>query len=724
MLQNLVLTLRGIYHISMSVTKRISMNDMKIQLTEHQQKAFDVIKTCLTDDTTQVMILKGYAGTGKTTLLSLVADFLRDNHLNFQLAAPTGRAAKVLRDKIGSVGISYVDEHGNKVSSEVSGQTLHRTIYSRDLKCIEIENEDKSKKSFRFVFPVRSASASIHALIVDESSMVSDMINSTEFFVFGSGRLLTDVIAYARQSGISKMLFVGDDAQLPPVGDKNSQALNEDYFRGMGFNTRVVEMTEVVRQAGESGILRAANYIRGILGEDSRNRQSFVIEDNGDDIIDITNSNAAEQYTDMFPVPEVGNSAFVCFSNRRSYEMNKAIREILFPDMAKETIGDILLICSNSYDVFGCEMFNGDMVKVVGVGEEEVHRNVPVTHKGEKRHVDLVFRPVEIMYPNSNKVVNCIILRNMIDTPERDISVWEQKALYIDFCIRNSKLKEGTGEFKKMLVSDPYFNALKVKFGYAMTCHKSQGGEWDVAFVDYSGRCGLFDDALRWCYTATTRAKRQLRIINPPHITFVSNLKFSDITKVSKLPSGFWRNDASCMSPFHTTDTQLPLRLKCMGIIEAVRNTPFRLANVQSLNYRERYDFEYHGEHLFIDALYDGSGTFKPLQTVGDGSPKDQLANIVNNAFLVPQHAPVCFGDENLDNVYQRVYAAADEVGLRITNVVNDAVHFFILFCFYSPEACSVIQFYLSRGKLSTALPKSTMGKDDVRLVELIKKIM
>ena len=174
---------------------------MSFTLLSQQQSAFSEIQSFLKNDG-NIFILKGYAGTGKTTMIKYIVDYLQEQNVHFTVMAPTGRAAKVLRDKVGF------------------GATIHRSIYSKQLTCIEVEDEDKSKKSFQFVFPILEEPSGIDLAIVDESSMISDVESYGEFFVFGSGRLLTDLLSSAKAQGIRKILFVGAPAQLPPVTDQ------------------------------------------------------------------------------------------------------------------------------------------------------------------------------------------------------------------------------------------------------------------------------------------------------------------------------------------------------------------------------------------------------------------------------------------------------------------------------------------------------------------------
>ena len=221
-------------------------------LTESQQPIFEQIVDFINSEEKKVFILKGYAGTGKTTMIKELVTFLDKQEVETIVMAPTGRAAKVLRDKVGR------------------GETIHKGIYDFDsLVCIEEETEDVSKKSFRYMFPVHKVmskeSRPFSVAIVDESSMISDTENHGEFFTFGSGRLLTDLLEYVTNTGIKKIIFVGDDAQLPPVTENESQALDPNYFVSRGMIVETATMTDVIRQDESSEILSIATEIRSLL---------------------------------------------------------------------------------------------------------------------------------------------------------------------------------------------------------------------------------------------------------------------------------------------------------------------------------------------------------------------------------------------------------------------------------------------------------------------------
>lgn len=678
---------------------------MANSLTESQQAAFNSIKTFLHNDS-DIFVLKGYAGTGKTHLITQLTQYLDDEKCAYELLAPTGRAAKVLRDRMGK------------------GRTIHSCIYDRDLICINDEQGDESKKSYRFYFPIIEVPCDFKIVIVDESSMISNVENRNEFLTFGSGILLADLLQFSKVCGINKVIFVGDPAQLPPVMDSHSCALDVEYLSGLGHKVESAELTEVVRQEEDNGVLKQATKMRNLLNLPRADRQELSLDSDGNDVIELNASELPEQFTDLFPIPEVGNGITICFSNRQCYFVNQAIRSILFPGEHTIRMGDIIIINNNNYKTYGIPIFNGDMAKVTAVGDVECHRNIPVTIEKEKRHIDLSFRNIELYFAKENTIVKCKVFDDLLHSGEADLSAWQLRAVYIDFILRNQHLKTGTPEFKNALINDQYFNALKVKFGYAATCHKAQGGEWDTVFVDYSGRCGLADDHLRWCYTATTRAKRRLYAINAPHITSFDKLSFTSISKFSKAPKDFWQDDDTLTTTYHPSTDMIGVRLKHLGIEEALKDTDFRIANVGVYNWQDKFDFvSSSGEQVHIDAYYDGAGFFKLLTVKGDGSSHDMLCQLINTSMAEPRNFNYQPSNEMMRQLYQLVSTAAAEADVRIVNVVEAPQQYYVNYHLITDARFAVIKFHHTANGLSVAMPMSELGSADEKLKRMIEII-
>ena len=446
------------------------------------------------------MILKGYAGTGKTFLIGHMARFLTDRKLGVALLAPTGRAARVMTEKTG-----------------IPAHTIHRYIYNLD----ELKEHDDEHSRFKFFFQLKTSAQdeTRTVIIVDESSMVSDNESEGEFIRFGSGKLLTDLFEYARMQDPTqhtKILFIGDDAQLPPVGMNCSPALDTEYLKA-SFNVKptTCELTQVVRQRANSKILEAATTIRENIRTNRFNQ--LIISESKPEIIATEQGDIAkrwkEAYKHQLPPP------FVCitYSNDAALRYNLLTRAALWGGTGDESVrpGDFLIIIANNR-LTG--LLNGDIAIVLAVEAEPVTKKPRIFVDGVETHIELKFRSIEIGYevPERGKTRQRIcILENVLYSDRRDISPEEQKALYVDFKMRHSHLKPNTKAFTEAIVEDEYFNALRVKFGYAGTCHKAQGGEWPAAVVVFEFQ-RTDKDAQRWAYTAITRAKNQLFGVNLP----------------------------------------------------------------------------------------------------------------------------------------------------------------------------------------------------------------
>lgn len=496
----------------------------QLTLTNDQRIALEKLSAFLESDD-RVFILQGYAGSGKTTLLKGVVEYLDSLQKHYQLMAPTGRAAKVINQKTG-----------------FESTTIHKGIYSfEELEEIE-QGVDKNDVSFLYQFKLRN-NKGIHdsVLIVDEASMVSDVLSEGEFFRFGSGHLLQDLITYSRtqEAGISsKIIFIGDPAQLPPIGMNNSPALDRDYIQDTyQLSAEVVEMKEVKRLDADNGILLKATKIRQSLTSGFFN--DFDLRENKKDVFNPSYHNYLETYK-----AQQGKKIIICYKNKTALELNKDIRIDKFGNDLPIQSSDTVIIGSNNYNL---GIMNGEFAVVSEASPSIESREVHFKMKDDKTgSVRLIWRRVTIILPDENrqsKTVSGYILENYL-YGDNYLKPEEQRALYVDFKNRHPKLKKGTEEFKEAISSDKYFNAIQLKYGYAVTCHKAQGGEWPNAFIFWDrGVANNFNfletkhnktgktnaDFYRWAYTAVTRASKKMFAINPPHFTSFSEMTFVDL---------------------------------------------------------------------------------------------------------------------------------------------------------------------------------------------------
>lgn len=455
-----------------------------MELTILQNKVFEQIKAFLNSDAS-VFILRGYAGTGKTTMVKVIADYIKQSR-QLAMMAPTGRAARVLATKTGHKAV-----------------TIHKAIYAK----AHIEPKkvkDIAESEYKFVFPINeSENGGNIVAIVDEASMVCSRKIEHELFIFGTDNLMEDLLTFVRPNFGGKVIFVGDPAQLPPVGESVSNALRAEYFKEKGLKVVEAELTEVLRQKGDSVILKNAMMIRDLLQKDKRNQ--LVFEEQKDDVEMVPSEQFLDKYLKYRKESGRHDSVIICYSNKSANRYNRDIRKSLYGGDVPLRENDILLITQNNYRL---NRMNGEFVPVLSVGAR-TQQSAPVYAQigGKRQRIVITLNFIQVTVPDGDgNPMLCMLLEDLLTSDKATISIDENRALYINFCMRHPSLKQGTQVFADALLNDEYYNAIRAKYGYAVTGHKCQGGEWGKVFVDYTDRTGLDDDSLRWAYTATTRA--------------------------------------------------------------------------------------------------------------------------------------------------------------------------------------------------------------------------
>jgi tRNA A37 threonylcarbamoyladenosine biosynthesis protein TsaE len=471
----------------------------------------------------KVFMLKGYAGSGKTTILKGLVDYLDAVEKDFALMAPTGRAAKVIRERTGQ-----------------EAYTVHKSIYSYE-NMVEIEEGD----SFFYYYKIRNNIDVVGKIfIVDEASMLSDAKSEGEFFRFGSGHLLSDLITFTRVTEPnvnSKIIFVGDPCQLPPVGDNSSKAFEAAYLNDkFNLSSEEMELKEVKRQVGESGILKAAAKIRKSISAGFFN--DFNLRPNGKDIFNPSYDSFLDTWQEAAS-PKI----IIASKNKTCLDLNLQIRERRFgsADLPVQK-SEIVIMGGNNYRK---GIFNGEFAVVNEVSDSITQRTVALRGKDP---VTLYWRDVELIFPDAestNKMVKGKMLENFL-YGDNFLKPEETQALYVDFTSRHKGLKPKSEEFKEAIMHDEYFNCLLMKFGYAVTCHKAQGGEWDNVFtvwdndntegfdcfIDKQRRAGKVNhNFYRWAYTAITRASSNLFALNPPFFNSYSSMSFLDAEVITSM---------------------------------------------------------------------------------------------------------------------------------------------------------------------------------------------
>ncbi len=428
-----------------------------------------------------ILIIKGFAGTGKTTMMKAFAELLKEFSIPAVMMAPTGRAAKVLSNYTGHPAF-----------------TIHRVIYRQ-----------KKAGAFDSGFELNYNKLKNGIFIVDEASMIS--IASYENTLFGSGNLLEDMLQYIFGTDNNSILIViGDTAQLPPVGFENSPALDKNEYEAMGFNVTEFTLTDIVRQASESGILHNATLLRQQLDDESvfSDFTPSLQVDNFTDIKRITGGELIEELSVCYDHYGMDETIVICRSNKRANLYNKGIRgSILFRE-EEITQGDMLMITKNNYfwlkDNKEIEFIaNGDIAEVIHIsGYEELYG---------KRFANVSLRLVDY----GELEIDTKIILDTLDSESAGMTKAEQEKFYKIVMEDYLDLPTAKKRYDAMK-ENPYFNALQVKFAYALTAHKAQGGQWKAVFIDqgFIPEEQLDRSYLRWLYTSFTRATEMLYLVN------------------------------------------------------------------------------------------------------------------------------------------------------------------------------------------------------------------
>lgn len=431
-------------------------------------------------------ILRGYAGTGKTTSVAALVKSLPAFRLRASLLAPTGRAAKVMTSYSGRIAL-----------------TIHKKIYRK-----------RSAVSMDMSFQLAPNLAEHTLFIIDEASMIADEWNTKNGSSF-----LKDVMEFVYNHKNCAVLFVGDTAQLPPVGSLDSPALNKTYIEeNFGLEVTETELKEVVRQGQKSGILANASMLRNLI-----NAHIEALEENSEETIALPHF-ITKGYKDIFRMTglklvegleyayrkfDIENSLVVCRSNKSANVYNQQIRARLLYREEELTGGDQIMVVRNNYfwlpdNEATSFIANGDMARIIRVRNEEERYGFRFSE------VQLEF----FDYPDAGQVT-CKVMLDTLGGETPNLSYEDSKKIYEGLMLDYEHISNKK-ERLLAIKQDPYYNALQIKFAYAVTCHKAQGGQWDAVFVDQGYLTDEMVDLefLRWLYTAVTRAKMELFLVN------------------------------------------------------------------------------------------------------------------------------------------------------------------------------------------------------------------
>ena len=427
-----------------------------------------------------IFLLKGYAGTGKTSLVGALVKTLDQLQQKCVLLAPTGRAAKVF---------SHYAGH--------PAYTIHKKIYRQKSFSNETDN-----------FSINDNLHQHTLFLVDEASMIAN--DGLAGSMFGTGRLLDDLVEYVYAGSDCRLMLIGDTAQLPPVGEEQSPALYADALKGYGLEVQEMMLTEVVRQMHDSGILWNATELRNYIVEEDYFTLPSVRIEGYPDVKVVPGYELIELIGECYDRVGMEETIVVCRSNKRAHQYNKGIRNsILYREEELET-GDLLMVAKNNY--FWTEG-NKD-VDFIANGDIAVVQRV----RREREMYGFRFADVILRFPDYNDMeLEVTILLDTLHTETPALPKEMNDKLFYSVLEDYMDIPTKRERMKKMK-TDPYYNALQVKYAYAVTCHKAQGGQWKRVFIDqgYMTEDMLSPDYFRWLYTAFTRATETLYLVNWP----------------------------------------------------------------------------------------------------------------------------------------------------------------------------------------------------------------
>jgi len=431
----------------------------------------------LSPEKNSIFLLKGYAGTGKTTMLGAAVKMMDSLRQKAVLLAPTGRAAKVFADYAGHAAF-----------------TIHKKIYRQ--------------KQFEAGFSGFTLAANLHKdtlFIVDEASMIAN--NNTETAVFGSGRLLDDLIQYVYSGDNCRLILMGDSAQLPPVSLTESPALHAEYLRRYHLLVTGIQLTQVVRQQEDSGILFNATSLRNALRSGKLDVYPKIRTTGFADVRQIDHNDLIEEIASAYHRDGIDQTIIICRSNKYANIYNIGVRNRILYREEELSSGDRLMIVKNNY-YWGKEhsdidfIANGEIVQVLRVrNTEEMY--------------GFRFCNVKVRFIDYDLETEFKIILDTLQSESPALPKETNDRLFTSVAAEYADIRNKSERIKK-IKENPYFNAVQVKYAYAVTCHKAQGGQWSNVFLDtgYVTDDMLGENYYRWLYTAFTRATHGLYLVN------------------------------------------------------------------------------------------------------------------------------------------------------------------------------------------------------------------
>ncbi len=449
--------------------------------TASQEKAIQTLSEYLSmHNPYTIMVLSGYAGTGKTQLVAATVTTLIKYNIPFELLAPTGRAAKVLS--------AYTGQQAS---------TIHRRIYNAGSQLIE------EGGSYRLACHKRDGTV----FIVDEASMIS--VQSGDYTGFGSGELLSDLLEYVHGADACRLIIVGDRGQLPPVHAVHSHALDIEFLSSRyGLNVFEASLVDVVRQGAGSAILDLATYLRALISIQPLPELRLAIP-KVDDLRSISSDELIDSLDRSYRDVGIDECLVICYSNKRTLAYNRGIRAQVLSYEEELVRGERLMVARNNYSFAKRKdrsdfIANGEIIELMRTS----------------KHYDLYgfrFVDAEVILLEQGEERKLRLIMDVLSSESAALSFDQRQELFDQVSLDYEHISSITDR-RKALRKDLFLNALEVKYAYALTCHKAQGGQWQHVYIDLSILSYVpYDEQLcRWLYTAVTRATERLFLINTP----------------------------------------------------------------------------------------------------------------------------------------------------------------------------------------------------------------
>ena len=455
------------------------LQDFGFEPTQDQRNALHIFARFMTDRSENAaMILRGSAGTGKTSLAGAIVRAVNRLRIKVSLLAPTGRAAKVF-----------------SLNAGLAASTIHRKIY-----------REKAFNGADGQFQLNNNMFRDMLFMVDEASMISLSQSNT---TFGSGRLLDDLVQYVYSSGANcRLLLIGDKAQLPPVGEQESPALRADVLKAYGLQVYECDLDEVLRQSQHSGILWNATAIREMITYNTATQLPQIHLKGFADISIVQGNELIESLASSYSAVGMDETMVITRSNKRANIFNQGIRNTILGREEELTTGDLVMVVKNKY----LEKDRSTDISFIANGDHAVVRRV----RNIRELYGFRFADVALEFPDyDNTELDTVVVLDTLTT-EAPALTHEQNEKLFQSIMEDYADVPRKADRMKQLREDEYFNAMQIKFGYAVTCHKAQGGQWAHIYLDqgYMTDEMLTADYIHWLYTAFTRATEHLYLVN------------------------------------------------------------------------------------------------------------------------------------------------------------------------------------------------------------------